>query len=229
MTDDQLEAALRDLGTRIDMPETPDVAAAVRTRIGQRSRPHLRPVLTTILAILLAFAVALAVSPQVRAGVAEFLRFAGIEFRSDPPPPLPTTTVPLPGERVVSLAEARAQAGFELHVLQALGQPKEVHLGDKVVSLLYDNVRVDEFDGTISPIMGKFVERDNMEQTTVNGFEAIWVAAPHEVIYVDRLGSTRTETARMSARTLIWQVGQTTLRLEGELTKEQALAIANAG
>jgi hypothetical protein len=231
MTDDQLEAALRDLGTSIDVPATPDVTASVRTRLSTKPRLKLRPVLTTVLAILLAFAVALAVSPEVRAGVAQFLRFAGIEFTSEPPPPLPTTPITTqlpPGERVVTLEEARKLARFPVTVPKALGEPKEVHVSERVVSLVYDNARVDECDGTISPIMRKFTFAD-LEEVQVNGTVGYWVGAPHEVIYVDSNGTDRTETARMSAKTLVWEVGKVTYRLEGDFTKEQAISIASAG
>jgi hypothetical protein len=233
MTDDQLEAALRALGTSIDVPEMPDITASVTARLSVTPRKSwkLRPVLTTVLAILVAFAVALAVSPEVRAGVAQFLKFAGIEFRSDTPPPLPTgittTTQPIPGERVVSLDEARKE--FPVIVPSALGRPKEVRIADGHVILVYDNASVDEFDGTISPILQKFVYGGEVEQVQVNGTEAYWVNGPHEVIYVDRDGRDRTETARMSAKTLIWQVDHTTLRLEGDFTKDKAISIAATG
>jgi hypothetical protein len=229
MSDDQLEAALRELGVRIDIPDTPDVTASVKARLSVKERRtwRPRPVLTTVLTILLAIAVALTVSPQVRAGVAEFLKFAGIEFRSDPPPPLPSTTQPVPGERVVSLDEARRT--FPVIVPKTLGQPTEVHVGDGFVSLLYNDIRVDEFDGTMSPILQKFISPDQLEQVLVNGTNAYWVNGPHEVIYEAPDGRTRTETARMSAKTLIWQVGRTTLRLEGDFTKDKALSIAESG
>jgi hypothetical protein len=230
MTDDQVEAALRDLGTSIDVPDTPDVTASVRARISTKRRLKLRPVFTAVLAILLAFAVALAVSPEVRAGVAQLLRFAGIEFTTEPPPPLPTTTQPLPGERVVTLEEARHQAAFPVTVPKALGDPEEVHIGDRFVSLIYGNARVDELDGTISPIMQKFAGvGGDLEPVQVNGTTAYWVNAPHEVIYVDRNGSTRTETARLAGKTLVWQAGEVTFRLEGDLTRQQAISIASGG
>jgi hypothetical protein len=180
--------------------------------------------------MLLAFAVALAVSPEVRAGVAQFLKFAGIEFTTAPPPPLPTTPRPLPGERVVTLEEARRQAAFPVTVPKALGDPKEVHIGDRFVSLIYDNARVDELDGGISPIMEKFAGiGGELEPVQVNGTRAYWVNGPHEVIYVDRGGSNRTETARLAGKTLVWQVGDVTYRLEGDYTKEQAISIASGG
>ncbi|MFD1051389.1 hypothetical protein ACFQ1S_40535, partial [Kibdelosporangium lantanae] len=174
-------------------------------------------------------ALALAVSPEVRAGVSSFLRFAGIEFNSDPPPPTTTNLTPplLYGEWVVTLDEARQK--FPVIVPVRLGIPKEVHVSDRVVSLLYDNARVDEFNGTISGIMTKFAQQDQLEPITVNGVSGYWVNGPHEVIYDDPGDNTWTEAPRLAGRTLIWQVGTTTLRLEGDFTKEQALAIAEAG
>ncbi|MEV4320444.1 hypothetical protein [Actinocrispum sp. NPDC049592] len=233
MTDDQLEAALRDLGASIDVPDTPDVTASVRARIStkERRRFKLRPVLTTVVAILLAFAVALAVSPEVRAGVEQLLRFAGIEFNSEqPPPPLPSTTIFYPpGDRMVTLDEARRQAAFPVTVPKALGSPKEVHIGERFVSLVYDNARVDEIDGTMSPFMEKFTQPGQLEHVSVNGTTAYWVAAPHEVIYEDKDGATHTEAARLSEKTLVWQVGKVTYRLEGDFTREQAISIASEG
>ncbi|MET0135173.1 MAG: hypothetical protein ABW215_16460, partial [Kibdelosporangium sp.] len=156
MTEDQLEAALLDLGGHVDVPPMPDVAAAVREQIQQRPRRMvLRPVLATVLALIIALALAFAVSPEVRAGVARFLEFAGVEFSSDAPPaPLPAPTVP--GERIVTLDEAKKIAPFEIHVLPKLGEPREVRVTDRVVSLIYDKYRLDQFDGSFGPAMGKF-------------------------------------------------------------------------
>ncbi len=233
MTDDRLEAALRDLGASIDVPDTPDVTASVRARISVKEarRWRMKPALTAVLAILLAFAVALAVSPEVRAGVEQLLRFAGIEFNSEqPPPPLPSTTISYPpGDRVVTLEEAQRQATFPITVPKALGSPKEVHIGQRFVTLVYDTARVDEIDGTMSPFMEKFTQPGQLEHVSVNGRTAYWVAAPHEVIYEDKAGNTHTEAARLSGKTLVWQVGEVTYRLEGDFTREQAISIASEG
>jgi hypothetical protein len=225
MTDD-LEDALRDLGTQIVVPEPPDVTAAVRARIAVKPRFIARPVLTGALALLVAFAVALAVSPAVRAGVTELLRFAGIEFRSEPPPSTPQS--PPPDERnKVALDEARRI--LPIHLPAALGEPEEIRVVEnRFVSLLYrgSTVRLDEFNGQIGPVVAKFGDSLGVEKVTVNGTDGLWVPGPHEVVYIDRNGEWRTESARLSGKTLIWQVGEVTLRLEGDFTKEQALAIA---
>jgi hypothetical protein len=41
-------------------------------------------------------------------------------------------------------------------------------------------------------------------------------------------GSRRRETARLGGPTLIWERGATTLRLEGELSQQQAISIAES-
>lgn len=44
----------------------------------------------------------------------------------------------------------------------------------------------------------------------------------------DRDGQFRENTARLAGKTLLWQLGDVTLRLEGELSKEEALRIARS-
>jgi hypothetical protein len=44
----------------------------------------------------------------------------------------------------------------------------------------------------------------------------------------DREGNFRESTARLAGKTLLWQQGDVTLRLEGELSKQQALRIARS-
>jgi hypothetical protein len=56
----------------------------------------------------------------------------------------------------------------------------------------------------------------------------VWIPAPHVVEYLDRHGVVHSESAHLARRTLIWQVGSVTLRLEGGFTREQALAVAGS-
>jgi hypothetical protein len=57
---------------------------------------------------------------------------------------------------------------------------------------------------------------------------ALWFDSPHEVVLLAPDGTKRTEAARLSGRTLIWQTSTATLRLEGDLTLERALQIAQS-
>lgn len=243
-----VEVALLELGERIEVPQPPDTAdlvAAVRARLAEPP-PRLvtrHPVLLRVAAVLvlasLVLGVLISVSPPVRAGVLNLLRFAGIELQTGAAPPtgLPSVPAPLPGQRVADLPTARGESTFPVLVPDALGEPERVLLIDgdppRVVSLLYrgGTVRLDEFDGRMDFAMyKKLVGGAGVEWVPYQlGSEpAIWVDRPHEVIYVDERGGYHQESARLAAKTLIWQVGDVTLRLEGDFTRDEAIAIARS-
>ncbi|SEC80251.1 hypothetical protein SAMN04489727_5145 [Amycolatopsis tolypomycina] len=235
MTDPQdarLAAALRALGERLEVPPAPDVREAVLARLP--ARPRRRPVVPRwagiAAALLLVFAAAVTFSPAVRATVTDLLRFAGIELRTEPGPPVRGQGL-LPGERSVELAEARRLTAFPIGVPAALGPPDDVRVTGaptRVVSLLYQGgtVRIDEFDGQLGPVFEKFLGMSGGRRVSVAGAPAIWIDRPHELMYVDRTGQWRTETARLSAQSLLWQRGAVTYRLEGAFAVEEALRIA---
>jgi hypothetical protein len=261
--DDPLERDLVELGRHLDVPPAPDVVDAVRQRIAagadaresaararrQEREPyhwwHRSRLLQAAAAVLLVFAALIALSPQVRAAVGDFLRFAGIDIHreSSPIKPSPGALPTLPGERVATLAEAREHADFDIRVPAALGPPDEVRLADgdppRVVTLIYRAaagrpvpdpsgvaIRIDEFAGSLSPVYEKYGAQADPVQ--LDGYLAIWVPAPHTILYLDRSGLIRSEAARLSAQTLIWQVGVTAIRMEGDFTKDEAIAIARS-
>ncbi len=219
MSDNDVEAALRDLGRQIHVPEPPDLTASVLTRINAPRRRNRW--LTALLAALTAFAIAFAVSPAVRAGVQNLLEFAGVEFRAEAPqsiaPPLPSNEI--------SLDEARAQMPFEIHLPQELGTPDKitVHEG-RFVTLYYGDLRLDQFDGTIQSTIGKLLAGNGIEQIG----DKVWIPYPHRIFYIDRNGAWHDEEPHGAGQTLIWQRDQVTMRLEGDLTKERALEISES-
>ncbi|WP_394613987.1 hypothetical protein JNUCC0626_29415 [Lentzea sp. JNUCC 0626] len=215
MIDDQAEA-LRDLGRHLHVPEPPDVSAQVLAKI---NAPKRRTWLKALIAAATAFAIAFAVSPAVRAGVQQLLEFAGVEFRTEAPqsiaPPLPSQDV--------SLQEARKQMPFEIHLPEKLGTPDKVTVHEgRFVTLHYGDLRLDQFDGTISSTVGKLIHQDGVEQIN----DKIWIPYPHVFFYIDRNGEWHTEEPQLAGQTLLWQKDQVTLRLEGDLTKERALEIS---
>jgi hypothetical protein len=239
---DELERALRDLGTRLDVPEAPDVTATVLSRLDERPRARWRPahrVVAAALAALVALATAMVVSPAVRAAVYDLLRIGGVEIHENRPAPTsPSTDPPLPGERDVSLAQARELADFPLRLPRGLGEPTNVRvIGDdkdeaRVVSMAFASphgeVRVDQFNGGLSPMFSKFASGAGVHHVTVSGLAAVWVDGPHVVIYDDPDGTMREESARLAGSTLIWERDGTTYRVEGSLTQGQAVEIAES-
>lgn len=218
----------------------------------RRRRSRWVPRLAAVLAaLILATAVATAASPVVRAALVDLLRFAGVELRQQPGP-TPTGTSSLPGEQRVDLATARRLAAFAVRVPAALGPPDVVLVSGgqppRVVSLLWRAgpgrpamppgppgdpaageaaARLDQFDGTV-PVFEKFLGGAGVQRVAVGGQPALWVAGPHEVLYVDRAGTWHTESARLAGATLLWQLGGVTLRLEGGFTQAEAVAVAES-
>jgi hypothetical protein len=246
-----VETELRELGRALDVPPAASPAAAVRRRLEGPAvrRPHLAPRRTGILRrwrpawraaliVVAVLAALLVATPQGRAVVAHVLRFAGIELQQEPGPvPSPRSSAALPGERGMSLAEARRHVSFPILVPAALGRPSEVVVSDggRVASLIYRRtphglVRMDEFAGHLDPVFfQKFIHFGDVTQVRVNGRKGLWIKGPHELVYVTRDGTPAFASARLTTgNTLIWGNRQVALRLEGNLTKTEALAIAGS-
>lgn len=238
MTDHRPEDILRDLGAHLDVPPPPEestLTAAVLARLDEP--PHRRSVLLPRLvaaaaALLLALGVAMAVSPEVRAAVLDFLRIGGVEVNQAPPPGPPSSEVLLPGERAMTLDQARDTANFPLRVPALLGDPQAVHVADgdppRVVTLHYEDVRIDQFEGSLDPMFRKFFHIEDAVPTRVDGWQGVWIPAPHPVLYLGRDGLTHEQPARLAGTTLIWEQNGLTYRVEGDLTHEEAVAIAES-
>jgi hypothetical protein len=137
----------------------------------------------------------------------------------------------------MSLAEARRHVSFPILVPAALGPPSEVVVSDggRVASLIYRGtphglVRMDEFAGHLDPVFfQKFIHFGDVTQVRVNGLKGLWITGPHELVYVTRDGTPAAASARLTTgNTLIWGTRQVALRLEGDLSRTAALAIARS-
>jgi hypothetical protein len=57
----------------------------------------------------------------------------------------------------------------------------------------------------------------------------LWIKGPHELVYITRDGYSAIASARLTTgNTLIWGTGPVALRLEGNLSKSAALAVASS-
>jgi Domain of unknown function (DUF4367) len=204
-------------------------------------------------AVLLAAAVLVA-SPGTREAVARRLGLRGIGVElGGPPPPTVTTT---PGGRLelglgdrVTLEEARRRVDWPVLVpVAGLGQPDAVYVNEAVpsggrVDLVYRarpglpaspftdvGLLITEFQGQPTPeFLKKVTAMGVVEQVTVGGEPGYWFSGePHFFTYQDAAGTLREEQTRLAGNTLIWQRGDLTLRLEGELPKEEAIRIAES-
>jgi hypothetical protein len=216
-----------------------------------------RRIAVAALALLVLAAGIVVATPGAREAVARRLGILGIEIHQGGPAPTvtaPTGTTAGRGAtgtlglgRRVSLEQARAGVSFRLLVPSQPGfeRPDAVYLSDEVpggrVDLVYlprpglpaspftnAGLLITEFQAT--PLVGKFVKAGTrIEEVVVSGEQGYWLGGePHEFAYQDRNGVLREETARLAGSTLIWTHGPVTLRLEGQVSKQQALRIAGS-
>jgi hypothetical protein len=213
-----------------------------------------RLALAGLAAVLLAAAV-LVVSPGTREAVARRLGLRGIGVQvGGPTPPTATTT---PGARLdlglgrrVTLDEARRRVDWPVLVPSAPGfsQPDAVFVDEALpaggrVDLVYRarpglpasqftdaGLLITEFQGRPTPeFLKKVAVMGVVEEVTVGGEPGYWFSGePHFFTYVDARGGFREERTRLAGNTLIWQRGDLTLRLEGQLPKEEAIRIAES-
>jgi hypothetical protein len=204
-------------------------------------------------AVILALAALLAYQPA-RDTIANWLnlhtRFQHVTVL---PTPSPLPPGPL-GARLglggySTLPAATAAVKWPILVPSSLGQPDEVYLQGPPegppqgeVTLVYSTrpdipasgqtgvaVLITEARGTVNTdFFGKVIGPDTtMEPVTVAGHQGYWIAGkPHFFYFVDAAGTGRGETLRLATNTLLIDVGGTIVRIEGDLTKAQALEIA---
>ncbi len=204
------------------------------------------PALATLVLILL---VSLVAVPDVRAAADEFLRLRGIDiFRTAVTPSGPATSAaPLfPGERV-TLEEARRRAPFLRVPADArLGAPDQVYIdqtqaGDRVTLVYVSRAgipasRVAGVSAVVVVFRGRVDEAlfgkvatvgTRIDEVGIDGGRGFWLEGePHQFFYRDTAGNPWPETLRLAGNTLLWEQGETTLRLEAQISRNDALRIA---
>jgi hypothetical protein len=163
--------------------------------------------------------------PDARTAVLRFLGLKGVTvIRVDELPPA-STTPHLFGESV-TLAGAQRIVGFRPPLPPDLGVPDDVRIdrfSPYFVVLLYGrpNVRL-----RLTVMMRGWIEKfataeQPVERVEVNGQRGIWIEGRHVV-------SEPFGLPRLSGNVLLWEQDDLTVRLEGRLTKDEALDIARS-
>jgi hypothetical protein len=233
----ELELALRELGGEIDFPPTPDVASAVRRRLGDRRRTWWQRPLVIALAVLVVAVAAVFAVPPARTAILDWLGIEGARItRVEKLPPAPTVGNLDLGQRI-TLAEARRRAPWLLvPSADGVGDPDLVGYSTAVpggkVTLLWGTPRdvhllLTEFRGEayIEKLVGP---SSKVQLVTVDGSRGAWIEGPHVLFYRNRAGLNREDTSRLAGKTLLWQRGSVTSRLEGDFSREEALGIARS-
>jgi hypothetical protein len=241
----ELERELRAL--RVDWPETPDLAGAVVARLPERpSRRRLSldwpawRVAVALGAVLVAVVMAV---PPARSAVLDLLGFGSVRIERAEPRPSEFGSDLTLGEPV-TLETARRRAGFPVLVPEALGRPDAVYLGDSParVDLVYRprpglpsssgvGLLVSEFHALVTPMIEKTIgSATRIERLTVGGDRAYFITgADHGFAYLLPSGVAEFETQRLAGPTLLVERADgMLLRVEGELTRSEAVRIAES-
>ncbi|MEV4679472.1 hypothetical protein [Streptomyces kurssanovii] len=193
--------------------------------------------------------VVMVLTPPVRAAVADWFGFGGVEVHHDPTArPPKAASVPW-CQDPVGLAEAGRRAGFTPLVPGSLGDPEAVSVavgpeGRSVVSLCWREdgrtVRLDEFPARLD--IGFAKEARLMPQWLMLGDDGtgtgtpqstgLWFSEPHRLRFMmtDVHGDEWIEAERTAGPTLLWTTADavTTLRLEGVASARRAEEIAES-
>lgn len=224
----ELETALRQLGRDVEFPATPDLASAIHGRLGRR-RSWRRPVLIAVAVLVVAIGAALLV-PPARTAILDWLglRHVNVVRVDTLPAARPLGRVDL-GKRV-TLAEAKRRAPW---LLVPEDQPDSVYVSGSVpgglVSLVWGSPSRPRLLLTELPghaYIEKIVQSGQAVEPVKIGDAGAWFQGNHLVIFSDQLGVIHEGRARLAGNTLVWQFAEVTSRLEGRLSKEQALRIA---
>jgi hypothetical protein len=229
-----LEQRLVALGRELELPAEPDVAPVVLRRLkGRRPFPW-RPVALVFAFAVIAVGTAFAV-PQARSAILRFFHLGGASV-------VRVETLPQAVERSMAgglgeplpRSEAERRVGFELLLPPVRGDgPKRVYvLGSSLASVLLHAdgrpVVFSEFSSQAGLLRKLVSENASVEPVRVAaGAPGLWVqGAPHVLTYFDRDLGFQQRPILIHGNVLLWTRGPLTLRLEGRLTKAQALELA---
>jgi len=243
-----LERQLRELAPAIEWPAAPDLAPAVRRRIEAEPAPRFtfaragRRALVVALAVLLVAVAAVMAVPSARTAVLDWLGLRGVTVqRVETLPTVPEPSDELGVGELVTADEAGDLAGFPQPDAAAtsLGPPDEIRytpdVGNGQVAYIWrdDDDRIATLltvfrAGIDERYIEKMVDASgDFSQVDVDGESGIWVEGIHFFMYQLPSGDGVNETARLSRNALLWEHGDLLYRLEGDLTLEQARAIAD--
>jgi hypothetical protein len=228
----ELERRLQELGGEIAYPATPRFDLGFDRRPARASR--LRPLALGFAVLLAVLAGVLALSPGARSAFLEIFHIRGATVeRVETLPDVRAQRIDF-GERV-SRDEAERRVGFEL--LDVGDKPDAIFVRpDGLASVVYGDpaqprlvlsqARGAIYEGFIKKTGGSGT---TVLEVTVDGEPGLFVDGDeHFVMFRDENGAISDEQTYLAGTVLLWNRGDLLLRLEGDLTRDEALELAES-
>ncbi len=229
----ELEARLSELV--VEWPEAPDVAPRVRARLEARPRRRLWPRIAIPVAVL----ALVAAVPPARSTVLDWLGLDGVKIERVPKAPTPAPSIRRWTSAIACHSRARSSSpASSARPTPSTAPPATSSRSCTARAAACRSPRTRGAGALLTQLPGrtneiyirKFAGPDTtIERVTVDGEPGFWLAGvSHGVLYEHSSGDVREAPSRLAGNTLIWQRGAVTLRLEADITKERALAIARS-
>ena len=167
--------------------------------------------------------------PPARTAILRFFHIGGETIERVKKLPPASKRSPVAGlAGPMSLAEATERAGFQPLLPSSHGK---VYASDGILATYLDSRTVlTEARGDLGFVKKVASPATRILPVTVNGYSGLWISgAPHVVTYFDSSGlCCRTKVVRVAGNVLVWARGSLTLRIEGPLTRTEALRLASS-
>jgi hypothetical protein len=229
----ELEQALVALGRELEYPTTPNLRRAVRERIERRARTRRWLVVAFAVAVV-GVGIAMAV-PDARSAILRFFGVGSVRIER-------VDTLPASRERPLTAglgtprtrAEAEQIAGFRIVLPKFKGAPPRRYFAVRnaliatVIRSGRTPVLLTELKGEQTWLSKKVVDPETrVEGVQVGTHDGLFLSGGRHVLmyqvspeFVGRI------TTRFAGNVLLWSDGTRTYRLEGELSRAEAIRLA---
>lgn len=228
----ELELALTELGRKLDTPPTPDLVPRVRERIARRSRRRRGFALAFALAVV-AVGIAFAV-PDARSAILRFFHLgAATVERVDTLPPAQNRPLVSGLGPIRTRPAAERVASFRM-VLPRFehGSPSRYYARPGVIATSFrrgdSTVLLVELSGEQLGLTKKFASGETkVEPVEVSGVHfGLWLSGGEHVVRWANPEGLGEATTRLAGNVLLWEAHGVTYRLEGDLSRADALELA---
>jgi hypothetical protein len=249
----ELERALAGLGAELAFPEAPDLSERVLAGLEAepappRRRVRRRALVLAFVALALALGAALAV-PQARTAILEFFRLRGATVgRVETLPRVPAASEnALDLGRPLPAARPYVQDIPGVVVPSALGPPDAAYAAAEPygtrLTLVYEpgegvpespytgvGILVSQFVGEgATRFVQKLVESGtDVEVLQVGPYPALWLEGGPHFVFFEGENRTFEDEGRLAGNTLLVERDDILVRIEGEISRERAIEIAES-